>query len=119
MFSDQPLDPTSVEVARAGLVFFLFGIPPAILGVLWARRLWPWRETPARPRWGLPELLVVVLTYLAIGMVAGTVLRELYPDSGAYLACFEEAVRHGLDQGFILPRDALRLRAEASAVQIP
>ena len=46
-------------------------------------------------------------------------LRELYPDRDAYVARFEAAVRHGLDQGFLLPRDAVRLRAEAAAARIP
>ncbi len=46
-------------------------------------------------------------------------LRELYPDVGAYLERFEAAVRQGLDQGFLLPRDAECLRAEAAAAQIP
>ena len=42
-------------------------------------------------------------------------LRKLYPDRAAYLARFEAAVRHGLDQGFLLPRDAERLRAEVAS----
>ncbi len=46
-------------------------------------------------------------------------LRELYPDREAYVARFEAAVRHGLDKGFLLPRDAERLRAEVGAAQIP
>ena len=46
-------------------------------------------------------------------------LRELYPDHDAYLALFEAAIRSGLDQGFLLPRDAVRLRAEAAAARIP
>ncbi len=46
-------------------------------------------------------------------------LRELYPDHDAYVARFEAAVRHGLDEGFLMPRDAKRLRAEAAAAPIP
>ena len=46
-------------------------------------------------------------------------LRKLYPDREAYVARFEAAVRDGLDRGFLLPRDAERLRAEAAAAQIP
>ena len=42
-------------------------------------------------------------------------LRQLYLDHDAYVARFEAAVRHGLDQGFLMPRDAKRLRAEAAA----
>ncbi|MEE8166056.1 MAG: alpha/beta hydrolase domain-containing protein, partial [Myxococcota bacterium] len=46
-------------------------------------------------------------------------LRELYPDRDAYVARFEAAVHHGLDEGFLMPRDAKRLRAEAAAAEIP
>ena len=46
-------------------------------------------------------------------------LRELYPDPAAYVARFEAAVRHGLDQGFLLPRHAEQLRAEAATARIP
>jgi hypothetical protein len=46
-------------------------------------------------------------------------LRELYPDHDAYVARFEAAVLYGLDQGFLMPRDAKRLRAEAAAAKIP
>jgi len=43
-------------------------------------------------------------------------LREIYPDRDAYLARFAAAVQDGLEQGFLLPRDAERLRGEASAI---
>ncbi len=46
-------------------------------------------------------------------------LRKLYPHRDVYLARFEAAVRHGLEQGFLLPRDAERLRTQAAAAQIP
>ena len=45
--------------------------------------------------------------------------RELDPDRDVYVAQFEAAIRHALDQGFLLQRDAVRLRAEAAAARIP
>ena len=41
-------------------------------------------------------------------------LRELYPDDATYLARYDDAVQHGLDSGFLLERDAARLRQEAA-----
>lgn len=41
-------------------------------------------------------------------------LLELYPDREAYLARFEAAVVDGLERGFLLERDAERLRADAA-----
>ncbi len=50
---------------------------------------------------------------------SGEKLRELYRDHEGYLAQFEAAVRHGVSEGFLLPRAAERLRAEAAAAPIP
>lgn len=46
-------------------------------------------------------------------------LREVYRDHDDYVARFEAAVRQGLSEGFLLPRDGERLRAEAAAAPIP
>ena len=46
-------------------------------------------------------------------------LQKLYPDHDSYAAQFEAAVHHGLERGFLLQRDAVRLRAEAAAARIP
>jgi hypothetical protein len=42
-------------------------------------------------------------------------LRALYPTRESYLARFEAAVDAGLERGFLLERDAERLRSEAAA----
>lgn len=46
-------------------------------------------------------------------------LRALYPDHDAYVAAFEAAARHGVEAGFLLPRDADRLINDAKAAEIP
>ncbi len=38
---------------------------------------------------------------------------------GAHGWAFGASLRHGLEEGFLLPRDAERLRAEVAAAQIP
>ncbi len=46
-------------------------------------------------------------------------LHVLYPDHDTYVGRFDAAVQQAVDAGYVLPRDAARLRADARATDVP
>ena len=46
-------------------------------------------------------------------------LRALYRDHDTYVARFDAAVQRAVDAGYVLPREAERLRAEARTADVP
>lgn len=46
-------------------------------------------------------------------------LRALYPDHDTYVARFDAAVQSAVDAGYVLPREAEQLRADARAADVP